>query len=150
MSRQMLLELPVGLSCLTALTALQLHHNSLSTLHTELASLTRLQRVDASHNWLSGAKGCLPQLLAAWPHLAVLELDNVSDKRGALTLPPELAECRWAIIWHLTSKRRAIVVLVGASQQSHCPVGLRMYVLATIMLADVMCQCKQGHCLVCC
>lgn len=94
MSHQMLLELPAGLSCLTTLTALQLHHNSLSTMHTELTALSSLQHLAASHNWLSGAKGCLPLLLPSWPSLAVLELDNVSDKRGPLTLPPQLAECR--------------------------------------------------------
>lgn len=93
-SQQMLLELPVGLSHLTGLTTLQVHHNSLTTLNRDLASLSSLVHLSASHNWLSGAGPCLPHLLEAWPRLAVLELDNVSDKRGELVLPPQLAGCR--------------------------------------------------------
>lgn len=93
MSRQMLPALPVGLSCLTALTALHVHHNALSSLRKDLAALTNLQHLCASHNWLSGAGASLPALLAAWPLLAVLELDNISDKRGKLSLPPQLAAC---------------------------------------------------------
>lgn len=96
MSRNMLLELPVGLSSLVQLTALHAHHNSLTTLHTELSALSRLVAFDASHNWLSGARASLPVLLPSWPRLAVLRLDNVSDKRGALALTPELAGC-WAL-----------------------------------------------------
>lgn len=93
MSQQMLLELPVGLSQLTGLTALQAHHNSLTTLNSDLAGLSSLVHLSASHNWLSGAGPCLTQLLPAWPCLAVLELDNVSDKRGELVLPLQLAGC---------------------------------------------------------
>jgi len=95
-SRNMLLELPVGLSSLVQLTALHAHHNSLTTLHTELSALSRLVTFDVSHNWLSGARASLPVLLPSWPRLAVLALDNVSDKRGALALTPELAGC-WAL-----------------------------------------------------
>jgi hypothetical protein len=90
----MLLELPVGLSQLTGLTALQVHHNSLTTLSRDLACLSDLVHLSASHNWLSGAGPWLPHLLEAWPCLAVLKLDNVSDKRGELVLPPQLAGCR--------------------------------------------------------
>lgn len=93
-SRQKLLELPPGLSHLTALTALRVHHNALTTLHKELASLSSLQHLAASHNWLSGGGPCLPRLLEAWPHLTGLELDNVSDKRGRLVLPHQLAACK--------------------------------------------------------
>lgn len=95
MTHNMLLELPVGLSSLTALTASHVQHNSLTALPPELCGLSSLVHLNASHNWLSGCRGTLPGLLEAWSHhLAVLLLDNVSDKRGDLTLPPQLAKCR--------------------------------------------------------
>ena len=94
MSRNMLQELPEGLSSLTRLTALQVHHNSLTTLDSSLSGLTSLRRLGASHNWLSGCRATLPGLLAAWSNLEVLELDNVSDKRGQLVLPAQLALCK--------------------------------------------------------
>jgi hypothetical protein len=93
-SRQKLLELPAGLSHLSALTALRVHHNALTTLCKELSSLSSLQHLSASHNWLSGGGPCLPRLIEAWPHLTGLELDNVSDKRGRLLLPHQLAACK--------------------------------------------------------
>ena len=71
-----------------------MHHNALHTLPQELSALSNMVHLAASHNWLAGGSSCLPGLLAAWPHLAVLELDNVSDKRGALVLPPGLADCK--------------------------------------------------------
>lgn len=94
MSCQSLLELPAGLSHLTGLTALQVHHNSLTTLRKELTGLSNLMVLNASHNWLSGGGPHLPQLLEAWPHLAELHLDNVSDKRGELLLPAQLVSCK--------------------------------------------------------
>jgi hypothetical protein len=69
----------------------------LTQLPAQLSNLGNLAHVHASHNWLSGAGSTLPGLLEGWPNLAVLELDNVSDKRGTLVLPSQLTACRW--VW---------------------------------------------------
>jgi hypothetical protein len=88
-------DLPIGLSCLTALTALHVNHMGLDQLPAELSALSNMVHVCASHNWLSGAGSTLSGLLQGWPQLSVLELDNVSDKHGTLVLPSQLTACRW-------------------------------------------------------
>lgn len=94
LSHSMLQELPANLSHLTSLTALHLHNNSLTTLVTGLSSLRSLVLLDVSHNWLSGCRGFLSDLVTALPYLEVLRLDNVSDKQGTLVLPMHLGTHR--------------------------------------------------------
>lgn len=94
LSHNQLTHLQPGLSSLTALTAVHLHHNHFRTLAPELSLLDRLQHLSVSHNYLSGGQACLAGLLPRWPHLAVLELDNVSDKHGSLAIPAQLAASR--------------------------------------------------------
>lgn len=96
LSHNQLVVLPSGLSQLTALTALQVQHNQLSALPAELTAATSIRLLDASHNWLSGLQASpdlLARLTCSWKRLEVLKLENVSDKRGRLLLPAELAQC---------------------------------------------------------
>ena len=91
LSHNKLKDLPASLAGATSLSHLVLSHNQLPALPRVLGRLQQLRHLNASHNWLSGAQE-LAELLPLWPCLQQLHLRNVSCKRGALALPPQLAQ----------------------------------------------------------